>query len=44
MSSIIKKADALNPSLVAAFLDYVQARGIFVDPARVRSPIWQQCV
>lgn len=38
MSSIIKKADALNPSLVAAFLDYVQARGIFVDPARVRSP------
>jgi hypothetical protein len=23
---------------VASFLDYVQARGIFVDPARVRSP------
>ncbi|MGH2998736.1 MAG: IS21 family transposase [Gaiellaceae bacterium] len=38
MSSIIKKADALNPSIVAAFLDYAQARGLFVDPARVRSP------
>ena len=38
MSAIIKKADALNPTIVAAFLDYVQARGIFVDPARVRSP------
>jgi transposase len=38
MSSIIKKADALNPKLVTSFLDYAQARGIFVDPARVRSP------
>jgi hypothetical protein len=38
MSSIIKKADALNPTVVAAFLDYAQARGLFVDPARVRSP------
>lgn len=38
MSSVIKKSDALNPTLVASFLDYVQARGIFVDPARVRSP------
>lgn len=38
MSSVIKKADALNPTVVAAFLDYAQARGIFVDPARVRSP------
>jgi len=37
-SAIIKKADALNPTIVAAFLDYVQVRGIFVDPARVRSP------
>jgi transposase len=38
MKAIVKDADALNPTLVAAFLDYVQARGIFVDPARVRSP------
>lgn len=38
MSSVIKKADALNPTIITSFLDYVQARGIFVDPARVRSP------
>ncbi|MDB5712596.1 MAG: Mobile element protein [Sphingomonas bacterium] len=29
MSSVIRKADALNPTLVAPFLDYAQARGIF---------------
>lgn len=38
MKSIVKTPDALSPVLVAAFLDYVQARGIFVDPARIRSP------
>ena len=38
MKAVINKADALNPTLVPAFLDYVQARGIFVDPARVQSP------
>jgi transposase len=36
--AMIKDPDALNPVLVPAFLDYVQARGIFVDPARIRSP------
>ncbi len=36
--AMIKDADALAPTLVPAFLDYVQARGLFVDPARVRSP------
>jgi transposase len=36
--AMIKDPDALSPILVAAFLDYVQARGLFVDPARVRSP------
>lgn len=36
--AMIKDPDALAPTLVAAFLDYVQARGLFVDPARVRSP------
>jgi transposase len=36
--AMIKDPDALNPTLVAAFLDYAQARGLFVDPARVRSP------
>ena len=38
MKAIVKDADALNPTLVDAFLDYVQARGIFVDPARIRAP------
>ncbi len=36
--AMIKDPNALNPTLVAAFLDYVQARGIFVDPARIRHP------
>lgn len=36
--AMIKDPDALNPTLVASFLDYVQARGLFVDPARIRSP------
>lgn len=36
--AMIQDPDALSPTLVAAFLDYVQARGLFVDPARVRSP------
>jgi transposase len=36
--AIVKDPDALSPVLVMSFLDYVQARGIFVDPARVRSP------
>jgi transposase len=36
--AIVKKPDALNPTLVCAFVDYVQARGLFVDPARIRSP------
>lgn len=38
MKAIVKAPDALTPVLVTAFLDYVQDRGIFVDPARVRSP------
>lgn len=38
MTAMIKDADALHPTLVAPFLDYVQARGLFVDPARVRTP------
>lgn len=36
--AMIKEPDALAPVLTASFLDYVQARGLFVDPARVRSP------
>ena len=38
MKAMVDVADALSPKLVPSFLDYVQARGIFVDPARVRSP------
>jgi hypothetical protein len=38
MKAIVKTPDALAPTLVTAFLDYVQVRGIFVDPARIRSP------
>lgn len=37
-TAMVKKPEALAPTLVAAFLDYVQTRGIFVDPARIRSP------
>lgn len=38
MKAIVKNPDPLCPTLVEAFIDYVQARGIFVDPARLRSP------
>ena len=38
MSAMVQRADELAPTLVPAFLDYVQARGLFVDTARVRSP------
>jgi transposase len=38
MSCIVKDADRLSATLVPSFLDYAQARGIFVDPARIRSP------
>ena len=37
-SSMVSAADALSPRIVDAFNDYAQARGIFVDAARVRSP------
>lgn len=36
--AIINVADPLCPTLVCAFADYVQARGLFADPARVPSP------
>jgi transposase len=36
--AIVARPDALAPVISAPFLDYVQARGIFVDPARIRSP------
>jgi transposase len=38
MSAIVDSADALAPRLNQAFVEYAQARGFMVDPARVRSP------
>jgi transposase len=38
MKTIVTKADALAPTLNQGFVEYAQARGFVVDPARVRSP------
>jgi transposase len=38
MSSIVDGADPLEPRLNQAFVEYAQARGFLIDPARVRSP------
>ena len=38
MSAIVDGADALEPRLNQAFVEYAQARGFKIDPARVRSP------
>jgi hypothetical protein len=37
-SAIVAEADAVNPRLSEAFLDYAAARGFVVDPARVGKP------
>jgi transposase len=37
-SAIITQADPLTPRLTPAFLEYAQARGFHIDPARVRHP------
>ncbi len=38
MKTIVERADALEPRLNQTFVEYAQARGFVVDPARVRSP------
>jgi transposase len=38
MKAIVLRSDELSPTLTPSFVDYVQARGLFVDAARVRSP------
>ena len=38
LSPVIADADAVNPRFTVGWLDYVQARGLHTDPARVRSP------
>ncbi len=36
--TIVHEADALEPRITRAFLEYAQARGFHIDPARVRHP------
>ena len=36
--AIVQKADDLSPGLNRTFLEYAQARGFVIDPARVRRP------
>jgi len=36
--AIVTIADALAPRITSAFLEYAQARGFHIDPARVRKP------
>lgn len=38
MSAAIVRADAKDPGINPSFAEYAQARGFFVDPARVRHP------
>ena len=38
MATVVTTADALEPTLNQAFVEYAQSRGFVVDPARVRSP------
>ena len=38
MKTIVERADPLEPRLNQAFVEYAQARGFVIDPARVRSP------
>jgi Integrase core domain len=38
MSSVVDKADRLNPRINKAFVEYAQSRGFVIDPARVRTP------
>jgi transposase len=38
MSAIVDNADPLEPRLNQAFVEYAQARGFHIDPARVRRP------
>jgi transposase len=38
LSAVIDGADPLEPRFNQAFIEYAQARGFVIDPARVRSP------
>jgi Integrase core domain len=38
MGTVVSKADRIEPRLNQAFVEYAQARGFVIDPARVRTP------
>src|SRR5436309_8022121 len=38
LTAVVDKADRLEPRLNQAFVEYAQARGFVIDPARVRTP------
>jgi transposase len=38
LSAVVEGADALEPRFNQCFVEYAQARGFLIDPARVRSP------
>jgi transposase len=38
MKAAVDRSDPLAPTIVAAFAEYLQARGLFMDAARVRKP------
>ena len=38
LKAIVATADGIAPRLNAAFVEYAQARGFIIDPARVRHP------
>lgn len=38
MKTVVIQADSLEPRLNQGFVEYAQARGFVIDPARVRSP------
>lgn len=38
MKTVVDQADPLDPRLNQPFVEYAQARGFVIDPARVRSP------
>lgn len=38
LKAIVDRADATHPRLNATFVEYAQARGFVIDPARVRRP------
>lgn len=38
LKAIVERADPLSPRLSTTFVEYAQARGFVIDPARVRKP------